>query len=255
MAYVLKDTSNSSDSVDVKVRETQNKRIKLCTAGHENWDVRSNRKKCQYCKARLVEDDAHDHCEPSSTPQSAASTNVDLSPEEECALYYMHVDNISTEYKPVDKSMGAIPVNPNNVQRIKKVLDDIKSKTGLDKYYSVELRIENDKLIKILIQNPETRSWILLSCDGLPMKSLIQLIENTFQCVDCGERLEHVSELGEHTESTNHKTYFQPYSCFVPNVGQFHYQMTMNRSYIKLLWKIEYEKLFHTINLSSPGTV
>ena len=46
LAYVLKDTSNSSDSVDVKVRETQNKRIKLCTAGHENWDVRSNRKKC-----------------------------------------------------------------------------------------------------------------------------------------------------------------------------------------------------------------
>ena len=258
LAFVLKDTSNSSDSVDIKVRENQNKRIKLCTEGHVNRDVRSNRKKCQHCKARLVEDDAHEQSyftEESSTPQSAASTNDDLSPEEECALYYMHVDNIYPEYKPVDKSMGAIPVNPNNESRIKRVLDDIKSKTGLDKYYSVELKVENDKLIKKVIHNPETRSWILLSCDGLPMKSLIQLIEHTFQCVDCGVRLGHVSELSEHTKSTMHKSYFQPYSCMIPNVGQFHYQMTMNRSYIKLLWKIEYEQLCKSVNLSSPGAL
>ena len=256
LTYVLKDTSKSCDSVDVKVREKENKRIKLCTDGHENRDIRKNRKWCMYCKARLVEEDTLEDA--ANHNEAVEKINDDkLTPEEECALYYMHVENIKPDHQPVDKSMGAIPINPNNVPRIKKVLEDIKSKTGLDKYYSVKLYLENERISKEVIENDNERSWILLSCDGLPMKSLIQLIENTFQCIDCGERFEDVSELSEHTNATKHKAYFQPYSCFVPNVGQFHYQMTMNRSFIKLLWNLgkPSKKIFYTFGAIFVGRV
>ncbi len=255
--FVLKDTSNTSDSIDMKVRENENKRIKLCTEGHVNRNPRGNRKICMHCKARLVEEDALEQSyfifeNSDNTDAAEENTGDKLSPEEECAIYYMKVENIKTEHQPVDKSMGAIPINPNNLPRIKKVLDEIKSKTGMDKYYSVELNVEDEKIVKRVIKNDEVRSWILLSCDGLPMKSLIQLIENMFQCIDCGQKIEHVSELSEHARSTQHKSFFQIYSCFCPNVGQFHYQMTMNRSFIKFLWKIEYEQLCKAVNLSSP---
>ena len=52
--YVAKDVDNNLyDSFDVQTRETIRKKVKLCSSGHVNENVRSNRKICdrQNCKS------------------------------------------------------------------------------------------------------------------------------------------------------------------------------------------------------------
>ena len=258
LEFISKDTTDTFDAIDIKIRENENKRIKLCTDGHINRDVRSNRKKCTFCDKYLQKEDALESSffvfdkEQEEANDTNQHDTENLSSEDQRALFYMHVENVSSNHTPIEKSMGAIPINPNNIPRIKKILDDIKQKTNMDKHFCVELTVENEDIIKTHIENEERRSWILLSCDGLPMKSLIQIIENSFQCTTCGQNLESVSELGEHASSTEHRHFFQKYACFIPNVGQFHYQQVMNRSYTKLLWDIDFRELCKSINLNSP---
>ena len=251
--FVIKDTSNSHDTIDIKVRENDTKRVKVCSDGHVNENVRGNRKYCVFCKSLLQ--DAQD------TPgftfdgplgDSDQPPENDMTNDETRALYYMLVDNINHEYVPVEKSLGAIDINPNNTDRIRKVLDHIKKKTELDKHYCVELLVDGQNILKKVINNEDRRSWVLLTCDDLPMKSLIKLIENTFTCTTCGKRFEDISDISEHTEKEEHCSYFQTYGCFLPNYGQFHYMMCMYRSYLKLLWNIEYKDLAISIKLTSP---
>ena len=251
--FVIKDTSDCQDTIDIKVREEESKRVKVCSEGHRNENVRGNRKKCVYCKALLQEDnDTSSFTFTVPSLDSAPPPIDDITNDEKRALHYMLVENVNHEYVPVEKSLGAIDINPNNTERIRKVLDHIKKKTGMDKHYSVELIVEGQHILKVVIDNGDRRSWILLTCDGLPMKSLIKLIENTFTCTKCGKRFEDVSDITEHTEKEEHFSFFQTYACFLPNYGQFHYMMCMYRSFIKLLWSIEYKDLAISIKLTSP---
>ena len=254
LTFVSKETREKYDFIDITLRENEQKRIRTCADGHINRDIRANRKKCTICGKYLLEEDAVESGDEMETENVTSQENhsQNLSSDEQRALYYMHVENVSPNHAPIEKSMGAIEVNPNNIPRIKKVLDDIKQKTDMDKHFCVQLTVENENIVKTNIENEERRSWILLSCDGLPMKSLIQIIENSFQCITCGENLEHVSEIGEHARSSEHTQFFQKYGCFVPNVGQFHYQQVMNRSYTKLLWEVDFKELCQSIKLNTP---
>ena len=170
LEYVVKQTSSNGDSIDEKILEKQNKRIKICENGHRNTDVRSNRKRCTYCKAKLVEDahedsyytfDGNDRVDPNidHNEQSDQTQNS----EEEHALYYMKVENIYSPFSPSEKSMGAEKINPNSSVRVQKVLDKIKKKTNMNKHYSVEIVLRNGKVIKTLIDDNERRSLVSIS--------------------------------------------------------------------------------------------
>ena len=98
------------------------------------------------------------------------SNNIPLSSEEQQSIYYMKVPNIKNEGDQVEElPIGPIPVNPRNLKRVNKVLDYILEATELNGKYSTKHIIEDDKNIrKDVIETEEERTWILLSCDGLP---------------------------------------------------------------------------------------
>ena len=252
LAHVLSNTNENGDVIDIRIKDQQNKRRKICEEGHVNENVHKNRKNCTICKSRLSEisnDDSY------YTFQSGEDSTNDesITPDEVQKLYYWKVDNIYSQNQPIEKSLGAEPINPNSQERIQKVMDRIKRKTGLNGHYSVEIRINNGEVSKEVIENNDKRSWILLSADGLPMKQIIQLIQNHYTCITCQKKVEHPSDLSEHEEESGHKHFYQTYSVFQPNCGQFHYWLCMFRSFVKLLWPIEYQELCKSVNLASPG--
>ena len=76
------------------------------------------------CRAILQsvpeEEQHHDY---NNVPLSGDSNNIPLSSEEQQSIYYMKVPNIKNEGDQVEElPIGAIPVNPNNLKRVNKVL-------------------------------------------------------------------------------------------------------------------------------------
>lgn len=177
-----------------------------------------------------------------------------MSPEEHRSVQYMKVPNIVNDCDKVEElSMGAIPINPNNMKRKRKVLDDILKKTGMYRKYSVKLSIDEDKQIeKTVIENDDERTWILVSCDGLPMKHLISIVKNNHTCEVCDKRLRYISEINEHFNETGHNSFYQTYGAVLLNYGEFHYAQTIMRCYTKLNWDIDFKDLCTAINLASP---
>ena len=78
------------------------------------------------------------------------------------------------------------------------------------------------------------------------------IIQNEHSCITCGERLMYASELTSHKNKTGHKRYIQTYGSILLNEGNFHYVLTMLRSYVKLNWKLNLQTLCESINLDSP---
>ena len=216
----------------------------MCENNHRNENVRANRKKCaiENCSALLVAPTTFNEM---ASPTVASDDSENLSKSEQ------QVPNIKAN-EQVEIGMGAEPFNPNTYDRIVVILKRILENTGMYRKYSVEFIVEDDSIEKKIIDNPENRTWILLSCDGLPLKHLINIIEDNYRCIDCGTKLEHVSEITKHSKDTDHKSFYQPYACIIPNYGQFHYSQCMLRNYIKLNWDIEYESLCQALSLDSP---
>ena len=46
--------------------------------------------------------------------------------------------------------------------------------------------------------------------------------------------------------------FYQKFGNILPNIGQFHYCLTMLRSYVKLVWNIDYSELVISIHFKSP---
>ena len=51
---------------------------------------------------------------------------------------------------------------------------------------------------------------------------------------------------------TNHNEFFQTYGNIFPNIGHFHYALTMLRSLVKLEWDIDYQELCKAIHFETP---
>ena len=174
------------DSVDVNLEKSSAKKIRLCEKGHENVVLRKNKKFCssQKCKALLTlkTPEEEERCQSAPLPENT------ISPDEQRSIYYMKLPNIHSE-KMEEIPMGAIPINPNNKSRVRKCLDDILSKCNMSGKYSVKLCIEGKNIKKELIQTDEDRTWILLSCDGLPFRHIISIIQENHTCIDCGKNV------------------------------------------------------------------
>ena len=58
--------------------------------------------------------------------------------------------------------------------------------------------------------------------------------------------------MADHMRQTQHMEYFQTYGNILPNIGHFHYSLTMLRSLVKLEWDIHYSELVKSIHFESP---
>ena len=241
---------NNEDSIDIQTRMSISKRRKLCENNHINDNVKSNRKVCdrQYCKANLK--------------MNAIDANkVDLGikkPEEKIdketsrANLYMNVENVIIDDVPEEFAVGASAVNPNKKERLSKVLDEIIEVAGMKNKFSVKLVLSENTVTKVINSDPEFRKFVVVSADGLPYKALIELIKDTHTCAICGKKFDYLAEMTDHMKETQHREYFQTYGNILPNIGQFHYALTMLRSLVKLTWDIDYQGLVKSIFFDTP---
>ena len=165
------------------------------------------------------------------------------------------IENVFLESKPEAKSMGAIPLNPNTPNRIADVLEYIQKQCGIFNTYSTKVVFSNDgKVLKTETcgnKNGE-RKFIVVTADGLPYKIMIKLINDVFVCLTCKQEFKHIADITEHMKMKDHKEYFQKFGNILPNIGQFHYSLTMLRSYVKLVWNINLSELCKSIHFESP---
>lgn len=112
---------NQQDSIDHLSKATIAKKRKLCTEGHINDNVKSNRKICdrQFCKSMFEEGIRQE------PPVVTVKRNIEnRDKQQEKANLNLNVPNIYTENIPKEVAVGAIAVNPNTPERISKVLDE-----------------------------------------------------------------------------------------------------------------------------------
>ena len=237
---------NFEDSVDITAKAEISKKRKLCENGHINDNVKGNRKICdrETCKANLSI--------VRKLEEVAETAKVDIDRNVERANLYMNVPNVFTDDVPKESAVGAIAVNPNTTDRIQKVLDEILDAAGMKNTYAVKIVITANSVIKVYNSNPDFRKHIVVTADGLPYKVMIELIKNVHTCVVCGKKLVHITDLSEHMKQTQHSEYFQTYGNILPNIGYFHYSLTMLRSLVKLEWDIDYEHLVKSIHFETP---
>ena len=56
----------------------------------------------------------------------------------------------------------------------------------------------------------------------------------------------------EHMKEHNHKEFYQKFGNILPNIGQFHYCLTMLSNYVKLILDIDLSDLCKSIHFESP---
>ena len=106
-------------------------------------------------------------------------------------------------------------------------------------------------MTKVLQADKDFRKHIVVTADGLPYKVMIELVENAHTCAECGVKLLHIGDLTEHMNKTQHCEFFQTYGNILPNIGYFHYALTMLRSLVKLEWNIDYQELCKAIHFET----
>ena len=240
---------NLLDSVDLKARMEISKKRKLCHSGHINDNVRSNRTTCDRdtCSAKLKENEVGDGRNPTLSNKTK-NKNV----ENEKAKQYLNVPIVSNKDIPKEMAVKALEVNPNTPDRVAKVLDDIIASADMGNKYSVKIVFEGDKVTKVCNESKQFRKFVVVTCDGLPYKAMIELIKNVHTCANCGKKLRYLADLTDHMKETQHREYYQTYGNILPNIGHFHFALTMLRSLVKLEWDIDYQELVKSIHFESP---
>ena len=242
---------NQQDSIDMISRVSVAKRKRLCTSGHINDNVKSNRKICdrQSCTSRL-QNQTQDMNMKNGLEKQAKRDVLDK--KQEKANLYLNVPNLKTGNIPKEKPVGAIPVNPNTKDRLVKVLDETLEAAGMTNTYSVKIVISENNVKKVFDKDGKGRKFIVVTSDGLPYKIIMDMIKNEHKCATCGKRIEYLAGLTDHMHETGHCEYFQTYGNILPNIGHFHYSLTMLRSLVKLQWDIDYRELVKSIHFETP---
>ena len=249
LEFVKKDMfKNLQDPVDIQAKVNTAKRRKLCANGHINDNVRSNRKVCdrEACKAELdmVRGTAN-----VSVPKEVGKDVTDKVAQK--AELYLNVPNILPEEIPKECAVGASDVNPNKPDRIARIFDELLESAGMKNKFSVKIILNGTSVKKESIVDESFRKHIVVTADGLPYKIMISLIANTHTCAMCGKRLVHIADMTDHMKDTHHNEFYQTYGAILPNIGYFHYALTMLRSLVKLEWNIDYRELCKSIHFET----
>ena len=240
---------NLKDSVDIKAKAEVAKKRKLCESGHINDNVKSNRTICDrnYCKSRLKGGIIESVPNITDDPMAGNDDKAKMK-----AKMYLNVPNIVVEDTPKEIPVGAMAINPNGAERISRVLDEIIECADMKNKFSVKLVLKDGKVTKVHDQNSELRKFVVVTSDGLPYKAMIELIKNAHTCAECGKKLRYMAEMTDHMQETHHSEFYQTYGNILPNIGHFHYALTMLRSLVKLEWNIDFEELVKSIHFETP---
>ena len=160
------------DSVDLELKQTFRKQVKLCEKNHIVENPRSNRKYCdrEGCKTLLrVVESPIDPVE----VQFPKADHTKTAKEQRSEFYY-NMENIETGFKPEELSMGAMEVNPNTSDRIAGVLKTIVERDGLTEYSS-KVILDDKSITKVqCTTNSTKRKFVIVEADGLPYKGSFQ---------------------------------------------------------------------------------
>ena len=148
---------------------------------------------------------------------------------------YLNIPNILLDNTPKELAVGDLDVNPNTPERIAKVLNKILEASDIKNKYPVKIKLSEDGIItKDYDYNEEFRKFVVVTADGLPYKIMIDLLKNRHTCATCEKKILFLANITQHMNETNHHEYYQTYGCILPNIGQFHFALTMLRSLVKL---------------------
>ena len=240
---------NYQDSIDIVSKKVIQQNKKVCTKGHINIIKRSYQKKCKVgdCRELLVNKQKEVSDKEKELPAPAEKESA----EKLRADHYMNVTCIENEENPVEIPMGCFSINPNNAKRVKVILDKLILKAGVEKD-AVKIKVDDNGASKIVSDSDKNqRKWILITCDGLPYKLILSIMQNNHTCCECGKKLKFVSEISEHMNASGHNLFYQTYGSIILNSGHFHYMLALSRTYTKLIWHIYGEELAKSINLDS----
>ena len=249
IAYVEKDMeSNETDSIDQEIIHINQKRQKMCLNGHTNKNINALRKYCNICKSPLE--------------QNVESVGISIKESEvkethgkrlcDKSVLHPNIENHILEETPIAMAVGAIAINPNTYERISYVLEEIQKAANIHRKPAYKLVFEEGKIVKRQINTNEDRKFVIVTSDGLPYKIMIQIIKNTHTCIKCNKDLISMSDMSEHMKKKHHTEFYQKFGNILSNIGKFHYCLTMLRSYVKLLWNIDYSELVKAIHFESP---
>ena len=241
---------NLQDSVDIMAKSEIAKKRKLCHSGHINDNVRTNRTNCdrEYCKAKL-KDDGNAAIVTQVNNDAKAVDNVKDAIK---AKRYLNVPYKTIDETPEEKAVGALVINPNKSERIARVLDEISEAAGMKNKYCVKIVLSGETVTKVFNDNEDFRKFVVVTADGLPYKAMIDLIKNEHICAVCGKKFKYIAEITDHMKESKHNEFYQTYGNILPNIGHFHYSLTMLRSLVKLEWNIDYQELVKSIHFETP---
>ena len=241
------DRTTLKDDVDLAIKENVRKRRKLCMNNHIVETTSSRRKYCDRpdCKALLKE-----HTISNAQTNLNNKEDTETNDTEKRSNHYMNVTNIDTGFKPVELPVGAIECNPNTADRICKVLKKIMIKAKIENP-SVYVTLKNEEIEKEIVGDESSRSFVVVTADGLPFKQMIKIVREYHTCTKCNTELKFITEMKTHKNETGHDKYFQTFGNILIQSGYFHYMMCMVRSFVKLTWNLDVEELSASIGLDS----
>ena len=243
------------DIIDKVVKDNFNANHRTCMNGHLNENVRGNRKYCTVCKDTFEEiETVPDLFEVVLEGKSSDGIfKAEIKEPKDKSIIYPDVRNIFPENNPIIKSNGVVYVNPNKPARVAKVLKYLQTETGTQRAFVSSVRVsENGEIVSKAWNIRGARSFILVTVDGLPYKICMDLIKNYHECVTCGKEFKNLADVTTHVTEVNHREFFKTFGNIVLNIGEFHYGLTMLRSYVKLIWHMDLSYLCKTINFDSP---
>ena len=142
---------------------------------------------------------------------------------------YDHIASSHQEQPPAVILGDPIFVNPNSYETVSKVLQNIGSECGVQRY----------------VQDPEKveRQWLLVVGDGAPLSLIIHLIHDALICTLCSERCSSQERLQKHYRERHVEEFLQnriqfayEYAWLLPKLGCGHYEMQMAKTFFNVMW-------------------
>ena len=268
---VGEETSGDGRDIIDLVLEVEKKDLaredKFCEDGHRNVKPRGNQIKCKVCKKsiqkKVDDDDDEEYKTLKETLKQITVRNNGKNGKMQDILIsdtkvskakiYPRVRNQLNENPPIYRSQGTILANPNTFSRVKLVLRGIKELTGTSKDHNSSITFNDDKTIQVKTWGVKNlRTWIAITVDGLPHKLLIDVIKHSYICEECRKDFDVMSDVTEHFQKHNHKTYFKEFGNCILKIGGLHAEMNMLRSFVSLTWKVFYSFLCKALGFLSP---
>ncbi|XP_078586266.1 uncharacterized protein LOC144868168 isoform X1 [Branchiostoma floridae x Branchiostoma japonicum] len=133
-------------------------------------------------------------------------------------------------------------VNPNSASAMRKVLRHVGKTANIVRYADES--------------QTNTRSWLIVAMDGLPLGITRTVIAETMYCTECKRSCDS-SKLFENHMSVEHPHQRIPpcreFDWVILRVGKLHLEMNALKAYVDLNWNVWFSALAHEMGFKSEG--